>query len=194
MSKDTDMIEIGLRTVGATGEIDHYRITIGSIWDQYRITNFNRLHWLILSLNGTHKNLYLPRCVLNVVNSDASFVRCIPKNALLPSTLENLAAPVRTCAISSRVGVLWFSRIMALFMSFGSRQIFNLLFAFLGYVYKLTHGVGSVCFGIIPCWTISPSSFSISSLYSIGTLRLLCWTGRTVGSVLMSYSPYISPM
>ena len=44
MSKDTDMIEIGLRTLGVTGEIDHYKITIGSIWDQYRITNFNRLH------------------------------------------------------------------------------------------------------------------------------------------------------
>ena len=35
---------IGLRTLGVTGEIDHYKITIRSIWDQYRITNFNRLH------------------------------------------------------------------------------------------------------------------------------------------------------
>ena len=61
------------------------------------------ISWLILSLNGTCKNLYLPRCVLNVVNSDASFVRFIPKNALLPSTLENLVAPVRTCVISSRL-------------------------------------------------------------------------------------------
>ena len=61
---------------------------------------------LILSPNGTHKNLYLPRCVLNVVNNDAFSVRCIPKKALLLSTLENLVAPVRMCAISSRVGAL----------------------------------------------------------------------------------------
>ena len=31
MSKDTDMIVIGLRTLSVTGEIDHYKITIGSI-------------------------------------------------------------------------------------------------------------------------------------------------------------------
>ena len=53
-----------------------------------------------LSPNGTRKNLYLPRCVLNVVNNDTSSVRCIPKKALLPSTLENLVAPVRTCVQS----------------------------------------------------------------------------------------------
>ena len=153
-----------------------------------------KMSWLILSLNGTHRNLYLPKCVLNVVKSDAAFVRYILKNALLPSTLENLVAPVRTWAISSRVGALWFSLIMALFRSFGSRQILSLPFAFLGYVNELTHGVGSVCLVIIPCQTISASSFSSSALCSMGTLHLLCWTGRTVGSVLMLYSPAMSPM
>ena len=39
-----------------------------------------KISWLILSLNGTLRNLYLPKCVLNIVSSDASFVRCIPKN------------------------------------------------------------------------------------------------------------------
>ena len=34
MSKDIDMIEIGLRTLCVTSEIDHYQITIGSIRDQ----------------------------------------------------------------------------------------------------------------------------------------------------------------
>ena len=139
-----------------------------------------KMSWLILSPNGTCRNLYLPRCVLNVARSEAAFVRCIPKNALLPSTLKNLVAPVSTWAISSRVGALWFSQMMALFKSFGSRQILNLLFAFLGYVRELTHGVGSVCLVMIPRCTISPSSFSIS-LYSMGTFHLLCCIGRTVG-------------
>ena len=102
------------------------------------------------------------------------FVRCILKKALLPSTLENVVAPVRKSVISLRVGALGFSQMMALFRSFGSRQSLNLLFAFLGYVSELTHGVGSVCFMMIPCQTISPNSFSISSLYLMGTFHLLC--------------------
>ena len=56
------------------------------------------------------------------------------------------------------------------------------------------HGVGSVCLVMILCWTISANSFSISSLYSMGTFHLPCWTGGTVGSVLMSYSPCMSLM
>ena len=52
------------------------------------------------------------------------------------------SAPVSTWAISSRVGALWFSRMMALLKSFGSRHILNLPFAFLGYGRELTHGVG----------------------------------------------------
>ena len=58
-----------------------------------------KMSWLILSPNGTCRNLYLLRCVLNVVRSEAASVKCIPKNALLPSTLENLVAPVSTCVI-----------------------------------------------------------------------------------------------
>ena len=49
-------------------------------------------------------------------------------------------------------------------------------------------------FLMIPWHTISPSSFSVSSLYSMGTFRLPHCTGRTLGSVLMSYSPDMSPM
>ena len=153
-----------------------------------------KMSWLILSPNGTWRNLYLLRCVLNVMRSEDASIRCIPKNALLPSTLENFVAPVRTWAISLRVGALWFSWMMALFKSFGLRHILNLPFVFLGYVRELTHGVGSVCFVMIPWHTISPSSFSISSLYSMGTFHLPCCTGKAVGSVLMSYSPSMSPM
>ena len=144
-----------------------------------------KISWLILSPNGTWRNLYLPMCVLNVVRSEAASVRCILKKALLPSTLENLVAPVSTWAISSRVGALWFLWMMALFKSFGLRHILNLPFAFLGYVIELTHGVDSVCLVMIPWCTISPSSILISSLYSMGTFCLPCCTGRTVGSVLM---------
>ena len=153
-----------------------------------------KISWLILSPNGTQRNLYLPRCLLNVMRSEAASVRCIPKNALLASTLESFVAPVRTWAISSRVGALWFSWMMALFKSFGSRQILNLPFAFLGYVRELTHGVGSVCLVMIPWHTISPISFLVSPLYLMGTFHLPCCTGRTAGSVLLSYSPDISPM
>ena len=52
-----------------------------------------KISWDIFSPKGTRKNLYLPRWVLNVVRSDASSVRCIPKKALLPLTFENLVAP-----------------------------------------------------------------------------------------------------
>ena len=152
-----------------------------------------KMSWDIFSLKGTRKNRYLPRWVLNVVRSDASSVRCILKKALLPSTLENLVAPVRMCAISLRLGALWFSWMMTLFRSLGSRHILSLPFAFFGYVRLLTHGVGSVCLVMILCQTIS-NSFSISSLYSMGTFCLLCWTAGTVGSVLMSYLPCMSLM
>ena len=143
----------------------------------------------ILSPKETHRNLYLLRWMFNVVRSEASSVRCILKKALLLSTLENLVAPVRTWAISSRVGAFWFSQMIALFKSLGSRHILNLPFAFLGYVRLLTHNVGSVCLVMVPCWTISASSFLISSLYLMGTFCLPCWTGGMVGSVLMLYSP-----
>ena len=52
-----------------------------------------KMSWLILSQNRTHRNRYLSRCVLNVVSSDVCSVRCIPKNAFFPSTLENFVAP-----------------------------------------------------------------------------------------------------
>ena len=114
-----------------------------------------KMSWDIFSLKGTCKNRYLLRWVLNVVRSDASSDRCILKKALLPSTLENLVASMRTWAISSRVGALWFSWMMALFRSLGSRHILSLSFAFFGYVKLLTHGVGSVCLVMILCQTIS---------------------------------------
>ena len=65
---------------------------------------------------------------------------------------------------------------------------------FFGYISELTHGVGSICFAMIPWWTISFSSFSISTLCSMGTLCLPCCTGGMLGSVLMSYSPDMSPI
>ena len=102
--------------------------------------------------------------------------------------------PMRTWAISSRVGALWFSWMIALFRSLGSRHILSLPFAFFGYIRLLTHGVGSVCLVMILCQTISANSFLISSLYSMGTFHLPCWTGGTVGSVLMSYLPFMSLM
>ena len=148
------------------------------------------MSWLILSPNGTWRKRYLLRCVLNIVSSDALSVRCIPKNALLLSTFENLVALVSMCAISSRVSALWCSRMITLFRSFGSRQILNLPLGFFGYINELTHGVSSIWFAIIPWWTISFSSFLISTLCSIGTLCLLCCTGGMLGSVLMSYSPW----
>ena len=104
-----------------------------------------KISWDIFSLKGTRKNLYLLRWVLNVVRSDASSVRCILKKALLTSTFENLVAPMRTWAISSRVGALWFSRMIALFRSLGSRQILSLPFTFFGYVRLLTHSRSPPC-------------------------------------------------
>ena len=151
-----------------------------------------KMSWLILSPKGTRRNQYLPRCMLNVVSNDACSVICILKNALFPSTFENFVAPVNSWAIFSRVSALCFSLMIALFRSLGLGQILNLLFGFFGYVSKLTHGVGSVCFTMIPCQTMSFNSFSISALGSMGTLYLPCCTGGTHGSILMSYSPDMS--
>ena len=83
---------------------------------------------------------------------------------------------------------------VALFRSLGSRHILSLPFAFLGYVRLLTHGVGCLLGG--DSLSAGPSLLtpSWSPLYSMGTFRLPCWTGGTVGSVLMSYSPFMSPM
>ena len=127
-----------------------------------------KISWLILSPNGTQRNLYLPRCVLNVVRSEASSVKCIPKKALLLSTLENLVAPVSTWAIPSRVGALWFSQMTALFESFGLRHILNLPFAFLGYVRELTHG----------------DDFLIYHLFQLFLNLLLVLDGNFLSSVL----------
>ena len=33
-----------LRTLSVTGEMDHHKINIGSILDQYKITSFDGLH------------------------------------------------------------------------------------------------------------------------------------------------------
>ena len=92
-------------------------------------------------------------------------------------------------AISSSVGALWFSLIMALFKSLGLRQILSLPFGFFGYVSELTQGVGSICFIMIPWWTILFSSFSISALYSIGTLHLPCyrWYLRIDFNVILTW-------
>ena len=169
-------------------------VNVSGYWATMSSILIWKMSWDIFGLKGTCKNLYLLRWVLNVVRSDASSVRCIPKKALLLSTLENLVAPMRMWAISSRVGALWFSWMIALFRSLGSRHILSLPFAFFGYVRLLTHGVGSVCLVMILCQTISANSFSISSLYSMGTFHLPCWTGGTVGLVLMLYSPCMSLM
>ena len=98
------------------------------------------------------------------------------------------------CTISLRVRALWCSRMIALLRSFGSRQILNLPLGFFGYINELTHGVGSICFAMMPWRTISFSSVLISALCSIGTLHLPCRMGGTLGSVLMSYSPDMSPI
>ena len=66
------------------------------IGPQCHPSSFGKISCDILSPKGTHRNLYLLRWVLNIVRSDASSVRCIPKKALLLSTLKNLVAPMRT--------------------------------------------------------------------------------------------------
>ena len=70
----------------------------------------------------------------------------------------------------------------------------QLTIGFFGYVSELTHGVSSICFAMIPWWTISFNSFSISTLCSMGTLHLPCCMGGMLGYVLMSYLPDMSPI
>ena len=148
----------------------------------------------ILSPKGTCRSLYLLRWVLNVVRSGFLW-QMHPKrrpcyhppwkiwwllwgHGLSPQGSE-------TCG-SHR---WWLSS-----SPWGQGISSTCCFAFLGYVRLLTQGVGSVYLVMIPCHTISTSSFLISSLYSMGTFCLLCWTGGTGGSVLMLYWPFISLM
>ena len=95
---------------------------------------------------------------------------------------------------SWRVGALWFSWMMALFKSFGLRHILNFHLPSWG----MWESWPMVWAQSVWWWFLDvpslPALFMISSLYSIGTFYLSCWTGRTVGSVLMSYSPDMSPM
>ena len=149
------------------------------------------MSWLILRPNGTWRNRYLPRCMLNVVSKDACSVRCIPENALFPSTLENVVAPVNSWAISSRVSALWFSLMIALFRSFGSRQILNLLLGFF-----------QICQWAYP-WCQLCLFCNDSLLDHVIQLFLnlsfvfdghLASTGGTLGSILMSYSPDLLPI
>ena len=64
---------MGLKTLSATGEIDHYKINIRSISNQYKITSFNQLHIppkMFVDLNFTIINLTNNKYRDNVDQSD----------------------------------------------------------------------------------------------------------------------------
>ena len=99
-----------------------------------------------------------------------------------------MVAPVSLCVISSSVGGLYCSLMMALFKLLGSRQMWRFPFGFMGYVIEFTHSVGFVTGVMMPCSPILPSSFTIFSWYSIGVFHTGCCTSGTLGSVTLWYS------
>ena len=82
---------------------------------------------------------------------------------------------------------------MALFSGTQSRQGLTSPDSFTGYVVLFTHGVGSICGYSMSSLVIWSRAVQMASLLSIGTLRLACETGGTVGSILMVYSPLRLP-
>ena len=76
--------------------------------------------WDILRQNGKHLKWYLPKCVLNVVRRELSCMRCMLKKSFFAFHLEHIGESDNLCVISSNVGALWCSEMMALFISLGS--------------------------------------------------------------------------
>ena len=91
---------------------------------------------------GNLLNLYLPNSVLNESRFDDSLSRAISQYPELASILENLVAPAIIDIISSGVGSWVNSRLIALFKSFGSRQIRMLPSLFSTKTMLLTQSVG----------------------------------------------------
>ena len=83
---------------------------------------------------------------------------------------------------------------MALFSGMQSRQGLTSPVGFTGYVALLTHGVGSICGSRMSSAIMLSRAAEMASLLSIGTLRLACWTGATLESILMVYSPFKLPI
>ena len=105
---------------------------------------------------------------------------------ILASNLEYLFELSNLSVISSNVGTLWFSQIMALLRSLGPGMPLTLW----GYINELTKCVGFKCGVMISCAVISISYLSISSLASVGTLCSMCWPGRCDG-VFICHTAYL---
>ena len=58
---------------------------------------------------------------------------------------------------------------------------------------ELIHGVGVVTGAMMSCSTTRPRSALSCSRTATGTRRAGCWTGLTVGSILIWYSPSSCP-
>ena len=86
------------------------------------------------------------------------------QKSILVSIFENAVVPVNQCDISSNVGALWCSVIIALFKSWGLRHILSEPSGFVGYVMDETHSASLVTGAVICSCSISLSFFSVSSL------------------------------
>ena len=85
-------------------------------------------------------------------------------------------------------GIGYFGRRIAVFKSFGSKQILSLLFRRTATM-LLIQSVGSSTRGIIFAATNSSSFFFKSAFKATATFLGPCWTGRTSGSISMWYFP-----
>ena len=132
---------------------------------------------------------YFPMCILNVARRELLLVRGMLWNPFSASNLEYVVESANLCVIYSNVGALWFSSIMALLRSFGSRHILRVSLALWGFVSELTVSVDSNCGVMISCIVISLSWVSIPSFAYRGKLCLLCFIGRMFRSTVMEYSP-----
>ena len=90
--------------------------------------------------------------------------------------------------MSSSVGIGWCSRLMALFRSFGSKQILRLPLGFSLMTSEFTQSEWPSTGAMMPCLTISSNSFSSLPYKDKAILWGACTTSLKYLSTLMWYS------
>ena len=108
----------------------------------FYLVHLNLEHiWWHAQSKGHPVNLKGPRLVLKVVNNLESSCKCVEQNPFFPSFLLKYFAPDKLWLISSRVGGLQYSLMIALVRSLASRQMLSMPSTFSGYVSEDIKGV-----------------------------------------------------
>ena len=123
--------------------------------------------WLIFNLNGMCRNPYHPSWLLKVVRYELyelASSRWMLQKPCLALSLEIVVALLSWCNVSSNVMVFQCSLMIALFISWGSRQICRVPLGLQGYVREETHSLGWMM-GWLPKSPLVPELFFLFVVY-----------------------------